>query len=179
MRAMKRFLRSFPSITLHSSTSTHSSFGCNNFPTFFRFISCEWPDASGGPAGDRSSEYDMRRKIARWLTIYQHWPYPPNSPVTVESCLQFHKMSSIFPQNHFPNPRHDPWWKAEQWRYEHPVVATKHIWRHAFPGLGYAVVAFGIYCTGEAVYNHFNPPNHTSNHDGDHSTHNASSPTLK
>ncbi|KAI3656297.1 hypothetical protein MP638_005167 [Amoeboaphelidium occidentale] len=63
-------------------------------------------------------------------------------------------MSALFPQNHWNQPKyHDPWAKAHEWRYEHPVVAQKYIWRKAFPGLGVGIAAFVVYCVAEGVYN--------------------------
>jgi hypothetical protein len=64
-------------------------------------------------------------------------------------------MSSIFPQNQWSGPRyHDPWWKAEQWRYEHPIIGTKYIWRRALPGFGWASAAFALFCAADYAYSH-------------------------
>lgn len=74
-------------------------------------------------------------------------------------------MASLFPQNKWKGPmRYDPWWRAEAWRYEHPAVGTKYLWRHALPGLSYATVAFSLYC----AYDYFNPSDHHGHHTDAH-----------
>ncbi|KMZ60392.1 NADH dehydrogenase [ubiquinone] 1 beta subcomplex subunit 3-B [Zostera marina] len=45
--------------------------------------------------------------------------------------------------------------RRDEWR-KHPMLTTNL--RTAIPGLGTALVAFGIYCVGEAVYKKFNTP---------------------
>ncbi|XP_042416254.1 NADH dehydrogenase [ubiquinone] 1 beta subcomplex subunit 3-B-like [Zingiber officinale] len=45
--------------------------------------------------------------------------------------------------------------RRDEWR-KHPML-TNNL-RNAFPGLGIALVAFGIYLAGEAAYNHFRRP---------------------
>ncbi|KAJ0972915.1 hypothetical protein J5N97_020874 [Dioscorea zingiberensis] len=42
--------------------------------------------------------------------------------------------------------------RRDEWR-KHPMVGNQM--RHALPGLGTALVAFGIYLVGETVYNRF------------------------
>jgi NADH dehydrogenase (ubiquinone) 1 beta subcomplex subunit 3 len=70
-------------------------------------------------------------------------------------------MSSVFPQNKWSGPQHhDPWWKAEQWRYEHPLVAPKYLWRKAFPGFGFAALAFGAYVAVDYLL--YSPNHHHS-----------------
>ncbi|CAA2980273.1 NADH dehydrogenase [ubiquinone] 1 beta subcomplex subunit 3-B [Olea europaea subsp. europaea] len=39
--------------------------------------------------------------------------------------------------------------RRDDWR-KHPMMTNQ--WRHAAPGLGIALVAFGIYVVGEAAY---------------------------
>ena len=60
---------------------------------------------------------------------------------------------ALFPQNAWSGRRfHDPWWKAEQWRYEHPLIATKYTKFKALPGFGIATVAFVAYCGAEYAF---------------------------
>ncbi|KAI3473917.1 hypothetical protein Pfo_028111 [Paulownia fortunei] len=40
--------------------------------------------------------------------------------------------------------------RRDEWR-KHPMLTNQ--WRHATPGLGIALVAFGIYLVGETAYN--------------------------
>ncbi|CAN6450429.1 unnamed protein product [Victoria cruziana] len=47
--------------------------------------------------------------------------------------------------------------RRDEWR-KHPMLTNQL--RHATPGLGIALVAFGIYLVGEAVYKRANPPSH-------------------
>jgi hypothetical protein len=49
--------------------------------------------------------------------------------------------------------------RRDEWR-RHPMVGNQL--RHATPGLGIAIVAFGIYLVGEAAYNRLSRPS------GDH-----------
>ncbi|XP_057975851.1 NADH dehydrogenase [ubiquinone] 1 beta subcomplex subunit 3-B-like [Malania oleifera] len=50
--------------------------------------------------------------------------------------------------------------RRDEWR-KHPMLTNQL--RHATPGLGIALVAFGIYCIGEAAYNKFyTPTSHSS-----------------
>ncbi|MFS7972974.1 putative NADH dehydrogenase [ubiquinone] 1 beta subcomplex subunit 3 [Helianthus anomalus] len=49
--------------------------------------------------------------------------------------------------------RRDEWMK-------HPMLSNQ--FRHATPGLGIAVVVFGIYVAGEIAYNKIYAPSHTS-----------------
>ena len=46
--------------------------------------------------------------------------------------------------------------RRDEWR-RHPMMINN--FRHATPGLGIALVAFGIYVAGEYAYNHFSAPN--------------------
>lgn len=81
-------------------------------------------------------------------------------------------MSSVFEQNKWTGPKfHDPWWKAEQWRYEHPLAAPKYLWRKALPGFGWASAAFGVYVTveyfflgGSGHHGHHQSSSHTDEH---------------
>ncbi|XP_058089955.1 NADH dehydrogenase [ubiquinone] 1 beta subcomplex subunit 3-B [Magnolia sinica] len=52
--------------------------------------------------------------------------------------------------------------RRDEWR-KHPMLGNQL--RHATPGLGIAIVAFGIYLVGEAAYNKFYSPqpHHSSN----------------
>ncbi|KAJ0644941.1 putative NADH dehydrogenase [ubiquinone] 1 beta subcomplex subunit 3 [Helianthus annuus] len=43
---------------------------------------------------------------------------------------------------------------------KHPMLTNQ--FRHASPGLGIAIVAFGIYVAGEIAYNKIYAPSHTS-----------------
>ncbi|XP_020588609.1 NADH dehydrogenase [ubiquinone] 1 beta subcomplex subunit 3-B-like [Phalaenopsis equestris] len=43
--------------------------------------------------------------------------------------------------------------RRDEWR-KHPMLVNQ--FRNATPGLGIALVAFGVYLVGEAVYNRFN-----------------------
>jgi NADH-ubiquinone oxidoreductase B12 subunit family len=45
--------------------------------------------------------------------------------------------------------------RRDEWR-RHPMTINN--FRRATPGLGIALVAFGVYLAGEAAYNHFNAP---------------------
>ncbi|KAI3635737.1 hypothetical protein MIR68_006375 [Amoeboaphelidium protococcarum] len=59
-------------------------------------------------------------------------------------------MSALFPQNKWDGPRFkDPWYRAEEWRYKHPLVASKFTWRQLLPGFGYASAAFAVYCVAD------------------------------
>ncbi|KAK9083941.1 hypothetical protein Scep_030412 [Stephania cephalantha] len=49
--------------------------------------------------------------------------------------------------------------RRDEWR-KHPMVGNQL--RHATPGLGIALVAFGIYLVGEAAYNKFYSPSSSS-----------------
>ncbi|CAL9184484.1 unnamed protein product [Musa hybrid cultivar] len=52
--------------------------------------------------------------------------------------------------------------RRDEWR-KHPML-TNNL-RRATPGLGIALVAFGIYLVGEAAYNHFRGPDpHSTSH---------------
>ncbi|CAK9177828.1 unnamed protein product [Ilex paraguariensis] len=48
--------------------------------------------------------------------------------------------------------------RRDEWR-KHPMLTNQL--RHATPGLGIAVVAFGIYLVGEAAYNKIYAPSHS------------------
>ncbi|XP_057801831.1 NADH dehydrogenase [ubiquinone] 1 beta subcomplex subunit 3-B-like isoform X2 [Salvia miltiorrhiza] len=56
--------------------------------------------------------------------------------------------------------------RRDEWR-KHPMLTNQ--WRHATPGLGIALVAFGIYLVGETAYNKIYAPKSDS-----HSTSSAS-----
>ncbi|KAI3445532.1 hypothetical protein Pfo_002197 [Paulownia fortunei] len=45
--------------------------------------------------------------------------------------------------------------RRDEWR-KHPMLHKQ--WRHATPGLGIALVAFGIYLVGETAYNKIYAP---------------------
>ncbi|KAH0766851.1 hypothetical protein KY285_002722 [Solanum tuberosum] len=49
--------------------------------------------------------------------------------------------------------------RRDEWR-KHPMLSNQ--FRHAFPGLGIAVVAFSIYCVGEFAYNKMSTPSHST-----------------
>ncbi|URE09914.1 NADH dehydrogenase ubiquinone 1 beta subcomplex subunit [Musa troglodytarum] len=52
--------------------------------------------------------------------------------------------------------------RRDEWR-KHPML-TNNL-RHATPGLGIALVAFGVYLAGEAAYNYFHRPDpHSTTH---------------
>ncbi|XP_047306882.1 NADH dehydrogenase [ubiquinone] 1 beta subcomplex subunit 3-B-like [Impatiens glandulifera] len=48
--------------------------------------------------------------------------------------------------------------RRDEWR-KHPMLSNQ--FRHAFPGLGIAVVAFSIYCVGEYAYDKIYAPSHS------------------
>ncbi|XP_054794137.1 NADH dehydrogenase [ubiquinone] 1 beta subcomplex subunit 3-B-like [Prosopis cineraria] len=60
--------------------------------------------------------------------------------------------------------------RRDQWR-KHPMLSNQL--RHATPGLGIALVAFGIYLVGEQVYNRLNSPSSHHSHSSSsvHSSH--------
>ncbi|XAR56223.1 hypothetical protein NMG60_11036610 [Bertholletia excelsa] len=49
--------------------------------------------------------------------------------------------------------------RRDEWR-KHPMLTSQL--RHATPGLGIALVAFGIYLVGEAAYNRIYVSSHSS-----------------
>ncbi|KAJ1427080.1 NADH dehydrogenase [Sesbania bispinosa] len=51
--------------------------------------------------------------------------------------------------------------RRDEWR-KHPMLGNQL--RHATPGLGIAIVAFGIYLVGEQVYNRMLAPSHSHSH---------------
>ncbi|KAK8941626.1 NADH dehydrogenase [ubiquinone] 1 beta subcomplex subunit 3-B [Platanthera guangdongensis] len=51
--------------------------------------------------------------------------------------------------------------RTDEWR-KHPMLVNQ--FRHATPGLGIALVAFGVYLVGEAVYNRVNRPDTHDTH---------------
>ncbi|XP_041009995.1 NADH dehydrogenase [ubiquinone] 1 beta subcomplex subunit 3-A-like [Juglans microcarpa x Juglans regia] len=51
--------------------------------------------------------------------------------------------------------------RRDQWR-NHPMLTNQL--RHATPGLGIALVAFGIYIVGEQVYNSLHAPSSSHSH---------------
>ena len=51
--------------------------------------------------------------------------------------------------------------RRDEWR-RHPMVGNQL--RHATPGLGIAIVAFGIYLVGEAAYNRLYRPAGDNHH---------------
>ncbi|GAB2230961.1 hypothetical protein Droror1_Dr00027241 [Drosera rotundifolia] len=55
----------------------------------------------------------------------------------------------------------------DEWR-KHPMLTKQ--FRHSVPGLGIALVAFGVYLIGEAAYNKFKSPH--SPHSSASSSHN-------
>ncbi|KAK3061180.1 hypothetical protein LTS18_006861 [Coniosporium uncinatum] len=48
-------------------------------------------------------------------------------------------------------PANDPWKRAEAWRYQ-GMFTRWNRFKGAFPGLGIATVAFGVYLAYEAVF---------------------------
>ncbi|KDP32435.1 hypothetical protein JCGZ_13360 [Jatropha curcas] len=58
--------------------------------------------------------------------------------------------------------------RRDEWR-KHPMLTNQ--FRHATPGLGIAIVAFGIYLVGEQVYNKLyalSPTHHASSSSHSH-----------
>ncbi|XP_010248375.1 PREDICTED: NADH dehydrogenase [ubiquinone] 1 beta subcomplex subunit 3-B-like [Nelumbo nucifera] len=55
--------------------------------------------------------------------------------------------------------------RRDEWR-KHPMLTNQL--RHATPGLGIALVAFGIYLVGEAAYNKFYTPHPSSSSSHSH-----------
>ncbi|XP_028101184.1 NADH dehydrogenase [ubiquinone] 1 beta subcomplex subunit 3-B-like [Camellia sinensis] len=51
--------------------------------------------------------------------------------------------------------------RRDEWR-KHPMLTNQL--RHATPGLGIALVAFGIYLVGETAYNKISAPSHSHSH---------------
>ncbi|XP_062176403.1 NADH dehydrogenase [ubiquinone] 1 beta subcomplex subunit 3-B-like [Alnus glutinosa] len=51
--------------------------------------------------------------------------------------------------------------RRDEWR-KHPRLTNQL--RHATPGLGIALVAFGVYLVGEQVYNRLYAPSSSSHH---------------
>ncbi|KAI3707770.1 hypothetical protein L2E82_36577 [Cichorium intybus] len=51
--------------------------------------------------------------------------------------------------------------RRDEWR-KHPMLTNQ--FRHAAPGLGIALVAFGIYLVGETAYNKIYAPSHSQSH---------------
>ncbi|OIT06923.1 nadh dehydrogenase [ubiquinone] 1 beta subcomplex subunit 3-b, partial [Nicotiana attenuata] len=49
--------------------------------------------------------------------------------------------------------------KRDEWR-KHPMLTNQ--FRHAFPSLGIAVVAFSIYCVDEFAYNKMSSPSRST-----------------
>ncbi|PON80906.1 NADH dehydrogenase [ubiquinone] 1 beta subcomplex subunit [Trema orientale] len=64
--------------------------------------------------------------------------------------------------------------RRDEWR-KHPMLSNQ--FRHATPGLGIALVAFGIYLVGEQVYNKLYAPSSSSSsaHSHHHSSTSAAS----
>ncbi|KAF7801262.1 NADH dehydrogenase [ubiquinone] 1 beta subcomplex subunit 3-B-like [Senna tora] len=59
--------------------------------------------------------------------------------------------------------------RRDEWR-KHPMLSNQL--RHATPGLGIALVAFGIYLVGEQVYNRIKAPSsHRSHSSSSHASH--------
>ncbi|ERM99784.1 hypothetical protein AMTRI_Chr11g158830 [Amborella trichopoda] len=56
--------------------------------------------------------------------------------------------------------------RRDEWR-KHPMLGNQL--RHATPGLGIAIVAFTIYCVGEAAYNRFSSSSSSSSSSHSHS----------
>jgi NADH dehydrogenase (ubiquinone) 1 beta subcomplex subunit 3 len=53
----------------------------------------------------------------------------------------------------------DPWAKREDWRY-HPYFSGPNVLKNAFPGLSWALLAFGAYCG----YEHLTNPTKSASH---------------
>ncbi|KAK8213164.1 hypothetical protein M8818_002462 [Zalaria obscura] len=62
-------------------------------------------------------------------------------------------------------PANDPWKRAEAWRYTGPFTRWNRL-KGAFPGLGVATVAFGVYLAYEAVS--VKDEHHGDSHGSDH-----------
>ncbi|KAI0480308.1 hypothetical protein GGR56DRAFT_671435 [Xylariaceae sp. FL0804] len=48
-------------------------------------------------------------------------------------------------------PKTDPWYPSEAWRYEGEFSRWSRF-KHSFPGLGIATVAFGVYLAYEQLF---------------------------
>ncbi|CAI9101469.1 OLC1v1038803C1 [Oldenlandia corymbosa var. corymbosa] len=51
--------------------------------------------------------------------------------------------------------------RRDEWR-KHPMLTNQ--FRHAVPGLGLGLAAFGVYLAGEFVYNKIYAPSHSHSH---------------
>lgn len=58
--------------------------------------------------------------------------------------------------------------RRDAWR-KHPMLSNQ--FRHATPGLGIAVVAFGVYLVGEYAYNKIYAPSHSHSHESSTAAH--------
>lgn len=58
--------------------------------------------------------------------------------------------------------------RRDAWR-KHPMLSNQ--FRHATPGLGIALVAFGIYVVGEMAYDKIYAPSHSHSASESHSSH--------
>ncbi|XP_009341229.2 NADH dehydrogenase [ubiquinone] 1 beta subcomplex subunit 3-B [Pyrus x bretschneideri] len=61
--------------------------------------------------------------------------------------------------------------RRDEWR-KHPMLSNQL--RHATPGLGIALVAFGVYLVGEQVYDRLIAPSHSSSSSSSHHAHSHS-----
>ncbi|KAL7751205.1 hypothetical protein RI367_003411 [Sorochytrium milnesiophthora] len=57
-------------------------------------------------------------------------------------------MVNFPPYKDIQTPYRDPWARVNAWR-QHPIFSSRAMLRSAFPGLGYATVAFTVYCAAE------------------------------
>ncbi|XP_015871050.1 NADH dehydrogenase [ubiquinone] 1 beta subcomplex subunit 3-B-like [Ziziphus jujuba] len=62
--------------------------------------------------------------------------------------------------------------RRDEWR-KHPRLSNQL--RHALPGFGLGVAAFGIYLVGEQVYNKLLAPSSSSSSSSHHSSHSSAS----
>ncbi|KAK7292514.1 hypothetical protein RIF29_08295 [Crotalaria pallida] len=51
--------------------------------------------------------------------------------------------------------------RRDEWR-KHPMLTNQL--RHATPGLGIALVAFGVYLVADQLYNRLHAPSHNHSH---------------
>lgn len=87
-------------------------------------------------------------------------PMYPSKLIKEASKGILQEIQSLYDSN---PPLHNPWFQRDAFAY-HPFFSFRNQLRYAFPGLGYAVIAFIIYLLCEWVYDHYyeNDSDHSS-----------------